>query len=705
MATLENIRKRGPLVSIIIGLALLAFILGDLINNGQKLMSGSRSRVAEVKGESISIQELQERINNLVNIYEIQTGQSSLDERTTKGIRDQIWNQTVREYVLKDSYSDLGIGVTSEELVEMVRGTNISADPMIQQIFTDKETGKFNPTQAIEFFRNLDRDPKAKTFGLYLEKEMQSNRMFTKYATLISKGINVTDLEARDAFKERMEMVDIKYVVKQYNTVSDSSLTVSDDDISDYYKKHKKDFDQKYTRDIAYITYDVIPSQEDQQFAQTYVTKIKSDFAKTTDNEVFVNRNSDSPFDQKHYAKGGLKNKNLDSLMFSSEVGTVYGPYLEDGSYKLAKLVSESELPDTVGVRHILLQVDGKKIKDNDQAKKVADSIKAALKNKEDFGKLAEKYSADSQNNKKGGVLDKFAEGGSGLGSKFEDACFSGEKGDVQIVETQFGVDVVEITYQTAKVKKIQAAVIERKIVPGKKTYAEIYNKANKFAAENTTAEQFENTVKKEGLTRKVVTDLEPMTDVIAGIGSPRQIIQWVFNEDNKKGAVSGIFESDDRFIIAVITQIKPKGIAPLEQVKDIISAIVKKQKKGEKFAAEFKKDLAGGKSLDQLGMNIIEAKNLSFSSGRLPQGGNEPAVIATAVKTGKDKISAPVIGENGVYVLDVTSITGIADLKTADVKADRTNLVQRNQFRAQREAYEALKDKANVVDQREKFF
>jgi len=704
MATLENIRKRGPLVAIVIGVALLAFILGDLINNGQKFMSGSQNQVAEVKGKSISIQEYQERINYLVNIYEIQTGQTSLDEKTMKGIRDQIWNQMIREYVLKDSYNDLGIEITDDELVEMVRGTNVAADPMIQQIFTDRETGQFNPSQAIEFFRNLDKDPKAKTFGLYLEKEMQSNRQFTKYASLIAKGINVTDLEARDAFKERMEIVDFKYIEKQYASVSDSSITVSDDEISDYYDLHKKDFDQKYTRDIAYITYDVIPSQEDQDFAKNYITKLKPDFEKATDNEVFVNRNSDSPFDTKHYAKGTFKNKALDSLMFTASVGTIYGPYLEEGAYKLSKLVSSTELPDSIGARHILIQVDGQKIKDIEQAKKLADSIKIALSKKEDFAKMAAQYSADTRNNTKGGELDKFVENGSGLGSQFEDACFSANKGDVKIVETQFGIDVVEITYQTPKVKKIQVAVVDRKIVPGKKTYSEYYNKANKFAAENTNVEQFDKTIQKEGLTKKIVTDLEPMTDVIAGISSPRQIIQWAFNEENEKGAVSGIFETDDRFLIAVLTQIKPKGIAPLEQVKDGIILILKKQKKGEKFAAELKTTI-NGKSLEQLGMQVFEAKNISFSSNRIPEGGNEPAVIASALKTSKDKTSAPVIGENGVYVLNVTSFTGIADLKTADVTADRANLIQRIQFRAQREAYEALKEEAELVDQRERFF
>jgi len=232
MATLENIRKRGPLVAVVIGLALLAFILGDLFTKGSSMFGSSSMQIAEIWGESISVKEYQQRISSLEEIYKIQTQQSTLDERTMKGIRDQVWNQMVRDYVLKDEYKALGIGVDANELVEMVRGVNISADPMIRQIFTDQKTNTFNSAQAVEFFKNLDRDANTKAFGLYLESEMRSNRMYSKYTTLIAKGMNVTDLEARDAYKERMHMVDFNYVYKKFEGAIDTTAKITDQEIS-----------------------------------------------------------------------------------------------------------------------------------------------------------------------------------------------------------------------------------------------------------------------------------------------------------------------------------------------------------------------------------------------------------------------------------------------------------------------------------------
>ncbi len=695
MATLQKIRNAGPVIVIVIGLALVAFLLGDV----NKLFSRSERNVGEVNGTAVSIQEYQTRYKNFEESMKMLTGKSSLDEQNQKFVKEQVWDKIVKNYSLSSVYDELGLDVSAMELAKIIQGENIQngLDPITRQIFTDPNTGQFNSQAAVNFFNNANQSEDAIKIATFLENEMQENRRYTKFTSLITKGVNVTTLEAKALYKERVNLVDFDYTVKKYNSISDSTISVSDSEIKDYYDNHQNDFEQDESRDIAYVTLNVIPSEDDFNNAKKDIEYYKNEFAEistdTSVNEIadYVNANSEVPFDEKHYSLEELG----DTALFYASSDTVFGPDLENGSYVLKRVVDRVKVPDTVGARHILIQADGQVIKDNDRAREIADSLKTLIQNGADFAKLAEDNSADQGSAQKGGDLGKFTEGR--MVRSFNDACFKGKVGDLVIVESQYGIHLIEITYQSKpKKEKVQVAKIVNKVRPGNQTLSSYFAKARDISVNSdNNLEKFDAQIEKEKLTKKIATDITPETQIIAGVENPDAVIRWVYKEETEEGSVSEPFQDGDMFIIAAVTAVREKGIAPLEQVKDDVIAKVRKEKKGEILA----KEMQDVKTFDKT------AKNISFSSSRLNNDGIEYAVIATATVIDKDKISKPVIGENGVYVLKVTSKTGPEKVEEKDVKNDKINAERRYYFTVSRQIFDALKDAADVKDDRSKFF
>ena len=693
MATLQKIRNRGPVIAIVIGIALLAFLLGDV----SKLFSGKEQSLAEINGTAVSIQEYQNRYKNYEEGMKLLTGDQTINQENQRFIKNQVWDKIVKNYALSGTYDDLGIDVSNQELAKIISGENIQTgiDPLTRQVFSDPNTGQFNPQMAVNFFSNANQTPEGAQIALFLEQELKDNRKFTKYLSLISKGINITSFEAKMLYKERVEMVDFDYSVKRYASVSDSTVAVTDDELKNYYDSHKDEYDQEDSRDIAYIVYNVVPSEADKMVALQDLEYYKKDFAQisidSTQDEIidWVNANSQTPFNFVHLSLEELG----DTSLFYANPDSLIGPVYENGSYVMKRVFDRVIIPDTVEARHILIRPDGQVIANMDRAKEIADSLHTLIKNGEDFAELAKNNSVVGSA-QKGGDLGKFSEGQ--MPREISDACFYGKVGDILIVEGQFGISLIEITDQSKdKKEKVRLAIVSNQVRPGNNTISEYFAKARDIAVtSDNSIEKFDELVEKEGLTKRIATDITPETEVIAGIENPATIINWIY-KDVDEGSVSSPFQDGDFFYVVVITEIREEGIAPFEQVKEEITAEVIKDKKGEMFANEMK-------SINTFEKN---AKNISFSSSRLNDDGIEYAVIATASLLEKDKISGPIIGENGVYVIKVTSRTGIENLEEQDVSNDLNNALRRVMFRVNREAFEALKEASDVVDNRHMFF
>jgi peptidyl-prolyl cis-trans isomerase D len=265
------------------------------------------------------------------------------------------------------------------------------------------------------------------------------------------------------------------------------------------------------------------------------------------------------------------------------------------------------------------------------------------------------------------------------------------------VVESQFGVHVINITWQSKeKSEKVRVASVYAEVRPGNNTISEYFSMSRDFSLQSdNNIEKFDKLIETQKLTKRIATNITPETEVIAGIANPGNIINWTYNEDVKIGSVSQPFQDNDMFIVAVITEIREKGIAKYDQIKEEIKKTIIKNKKGEMLVKEMK----------SITNPEIDAKNISFSSSRINMEGFEPAVIANSVLMEKDKLSAPIIGENGVYVIKVISKTGIGDLENIDLTMDKMNAERNMMFRMNREMFDALKEAAEVIDNRFKFF
>ncbi|MEA3317115.1 MAG: SurA N-terminal domain-containing protein [Bacteroidota bacterium] len=708
MATLEKIRNRaGVLVAVVIGIALLAFILGDLLKSGGSLISNSQNEIAQISDKSISYQSFQNDVNNLSEITKYTSGNSSIDETTMLNLRKQTWQQMVRRYVMNDEYKELGIAISSDEVWDMVQGENIH--PIIKQLFTNPETGQVNTLAIINFLKTYDKDPsgKRKSYWLFIEDQMVQESKFTKYLNLIKQGLNVTSAEAKNELNNTNRMVSFNYVVKRLSTIPDSLINVSSSDIKDYYNNHEQDYKQEASRTIEYITFDVHPSKEDTLSTYNWVSDIQKEFEETNNDKDFINLNSDISYNDINLSKDELSDK-ISELMFNSELGTIYGPYFENNTYKIAKLSEINFVPDSIKARHILIQPD-KQARDISKAQAIADSLKQLLDNGANFADLATKFSADKGSAEDGGNLGWFREGQ--MVKSFSEASFSAKKDEIKLVNSNYGIHIIQVTDRAQEEKKVKVAILARKLEPSSHTYQNIYSKASKFAGTNKTYEEFEKAIESDNnITKHVARNIKENDKEIPGLESPRNLVRATYETSEKdivKTNNNPIFELGNRFVIAFLKEAHDDGIAELEDVKSQIAVNVKAKKKAKKIAQNIKEVLKESDDISVIANNlntqVLDANNINFRSYSLPGAGIEPKIIASASNMKDGVVSEPIIGNNGVYVISINSVTENKDNNNLEIQKIRSLSQYKN--RAGYEAYEALKTSANIVDKRAKFY
>jgi peptidyl-prolyl cis-trans isomerase D len=707
MATLEKIRtKAGLLVAIVIGVSLAAFILGDMLQSGNSLFQKKQLKIGEIDGESIQYPDFQKKVEELGEIYKMNTRQSQLDENAWVQIREQTWQNLIQEKVMGDVYDKLGIEVSSDELFDMLQGSNLH--PIVRQLFTNPNTGQVDRNAIVNFLKNLDTgvDPENRQYWLYLEQQIVKDRTQTKYSTMVGKGLYVTSEEAQSSLTARNKQINLDYILLSHNSVADSQVVVTRKDLKNYYDTHKEDYKQGATRRIEYISFPVKPSPADFRDAEKWINDIRSDFESATDNVQFVNSNSDVSFDDTWYKKDDLP-ENIGNWIYEEDADTnqVFGPYFEDEAYKLAKLHTIEMLPDSVEARHILLQVNSQA--EGTAMQELADSLKTVIEKGSDFATLARQYSKDQGSAIQGGDLGWFSRGQ--MVRPFEDAAFSNKVNEVTVVASQYGYHVIQTTARGKLSKQVQVAFLVRNVVPSTQTYQDAYALASKFAGENTNREKFDAAITEQNLTKKVATVGEN-DRMIAGLENPRQLIRAAYETEEGDIIISQeetpIFELGDNFVIAVLADVTEEGIAPFEDVQARVELAVLKEKKAELLKEKANKALEGKSDLqavaDELGKTVENANNINFNSFQLPGAGLEPAVIGTAASLEVDQISKPISGNNGVFIVQVTSVN---QLENQDVATEQNRLAQSLAFRANSQVVEAHKNTVEIVDKRSKFY
>lgn len=705
MSTLQFLRERaGVLVAGVIGLSLLLFVVSDFFGNGrgQRLKAKKYYEMGEIGGEMVSYQDYDLRLQNLVEIYKL-SGRTNLDEATTETMREQVWQQMVRERILDNQYKKLGVGVSAEEVDELVLGNN--PHQIVQQLFTDQQTGAFNKSFLVNFLKQTEVDETAKKYWLFFENEIVNDRMNTKYNNLVAKGLYVTSKQAEFDKSLAINTVDFSYILKSYATISDSSVVVSKSDIESYYTKHKGNYKRTALRDIEYVTFDVLPSEDDVKQTEEWITKTKEEFATATDPVEFINLSADSRHIGFFIPLSSVP-VNLVEYVKKEDLSSVYGPYIEDGSYKIARLLAAENRPDSVRVRHILIAPNAGRSLAN--AKTQADSLLKMIKSGTPFEAIALTSSDDQGTAQIGGDLGWIQEGRMVL--PFNNACFSGKKGDIKIAETSFGFHIIEILGQSKDSRKYNLGYIDRKIIPGTITNQRIYSDASAFAGTNDTYQKFINGIAAAKLNKRVANDIAPQQKTLPGLENPRSLIISLFQAENGKiildNSQQAVFEVGDKYVVAFCTKVQEEGTAKLADVENDIKFILVKDKKAEMLAAEFTKNNVAGKTLDNIagsmGLQVQEATQVNFRSYTIAGAGTEPSLIAAASVAKQGLVTGPVKGSNGVYMLAANNVTAT---QSEDVKMIQDRLKMTFQMRGNYEAYEALRKGANIVDKRYKFY
>uniref|UniRef100_UPI00321784C1 peptidylprolyl isomerase n=1 Tax=uncultured Draconibacterium sp. TaxID=1573823 RepID=UPI00321784C1 len=707
MATLQKIRtKAGLLVAIVIGVSLAAFILGDMLQGSSSMFQRNRLEVGVIDGESIQYPEFQKKVEELGEIFKQNYGRTQLDDQAWTQVREQAWQTSISEIVMGEVYEDLGIEVSSDELFDMLQGAN--PHQIVQQIFRNPETGQFDRASVVRFLKNFETGvtPENRAQWLNVEKQIVEERTRSKYVNMVAKGLYVTNEQAQASAMAGSKTVNFDYVTLPHSSVANDKVTVTEKDLKAYYNAHQDDYKQEKSRRIEYLTYAVTPSDADYKDAEEWINDIKNDFEKATDNVQFVNTNSDVEFENIWYKKDGLP-ENIATWVFDekAKVNSVFGPYTNDDAFTLAKLHKSEMMPDSVEARHILLQVTTQA--EFAAAQLLADSLKTAIENGADFAKLARENSSDQGSAINGGDLGWFRR--NQMVKPFEEAAFNNTTDSVTIVGTQFGIHLVQTTKRGKLTPQVQVAYLTRNVVPSTKTYQDTYAKASKFAGENTTKEAFDAAVAAENLTKRVANVGENDRQIV-GLENARQLIKAAYeaevNDIIQTTQESPIFELGDNFVIAVLTQATDEGIASFDDVKARVELAVIKEKKADYLVEQVNAALSGKTDLasvaSALETEVQSASNINFNSFSIPGIGLEPAVIGTVSVLGVDKISKPIAGNNGVFVVMVTSENEGAGV---DVATEKMRMAQTNGYRVASQAFQAHRNAVEIEDKRAKFY
>lgn len=701
MAIIGKIRENSVLVLIIVGVSLLLFILGDLLGNQGG--SGADNVIGTAYGKPIDAVEYERRVKEMTdqeNMNRAMQGRPEMNESETDQVRETVWNQMVGEIISDRELAHFPLSVSQAELNDMVHGENIHPSILQEPGFTGID-GRFSRDSLIRYLNSLeapnDQAREAKRRWKQFEQSMKKERVNIKYSTLLTKGVYVTNAEAKRDYEENNRIYKIRFAVKKYFDVSDSLITVTDDDIRAYYEKHKfrKQYEQAGSREYQYVQFPLVPSDEDKQNISKELEELIADFKASTNDSAFVMTHSDNKYFADRFSASNEFSPAADSLIQAADSGDVIGPYEEFGFMRITKIRGIKTEPE-VRVRHILL---GTQKGDMKTLNKRADSLRNVIRRNNNFEAMVSAFSDDPGSLNTGGVYEWFTEGV--MVKPFNDACFNGKVGDMPIVETEFGVHLIEILGKR-DAKRIKYATVDLKIVPGPATEEAARAKAIAFLDAMPDATKFDSIAQLQKLVL-LKNEILSQQKTIDQDERSRELVRFV--QTGMEGDVSDVINYGDYIVVAHIMAVKEKGVPEFEDVKEIMTIPTRQEKKAELL----KKQMSGAKSVEEValktGTTVLEA-DVTFGSPTIRGGGgNEYEVVGTIFSlsaANKGSMTVPIQGKVGVYVVQLVDI--IEPQPNDNLGSARKSLNDAKRNRAGGDAFNALKKNANIEDKRQMF-
>ena len=665
MASLQRIRNHGALLIAIVGLAMLAFILGDFLNSGSSFFNRSRENVGVIEGEKVHYTEYEAAKDQVTEVYKIETGRSDFDEDTYTQIRNQVWNMFVMDYSMRAQAKEIGMDITPDELSELCIGENVHQIIRGRRAFMD-ENGQFSREAVKSLIAAINEGgedaaqnanlQQAKTYWLYWEKVVRISYMQEKYTSLLQHLIKANSLDAEYAFNSRQNGVSAEYVMQPFYAVADSLVKVSNGDIKKLYAQHKEQYKQTPNRAIKYVTFDIVPSEDDFKAAQELMNNLQEEFKTTEDVSLVVNTNSDIMYDGRDYSAETVPAQFKDfAFAKGAKAGDCTDILFENNTYAMARIMQAGySLPDSV-------------------------ELKAIVEGGEDQ-ELGWFKATD-------------------LPKNIAEPAFAGKRGGRFTVAQGMGEQTYEIMELGKPTPKVKLAILAREVTPSSKTYSIIYNNAKQFIVNNKNAEALEEAAQEAGMAVIPQYNLTANTDKIGQLKASRPIVRWAF--EAKEGAVSDVFECGQQFVVAALTEVNDGEYRPIEAVRAELTYEATNNAKAEYI----KKQLKGVESLEAaaeiLGQRVQNVERVSLADNRFGNAGMEPAVIGKAVAQGENELSEPIQGNMGVFMVK----TGAANNLTGEFNAENEKAQLASRFAyLPYQAMQLIEDKAEVEDNRANF-
>ena len=649
MAILQKTReKAGMAVSIIIALALLSFIIDpQTLETAFNAMS-SRNDVGVINGKTISYLDFQQDVDKFTTINEMVTGSSAQSEQQQEQVRNAAWQSLLDRYLFVKNAKAAGIRVGEEEMKDLLAGDMISHVVSQNPAFMD-ENGNFSKDALQNLINNISQDQtgRLKEYWNYIQNTVYTQQFYAKYGSLFTNSNFQNPLMLRRAIAENNNTTNVDFVMVP-NYGMDTTVKVSGDEIRKYYESHKNMFKQNASRDMEYVVFEVKPSEADINATNEAMGKVYDEFSTTDNMKSFLARNSEKSLNEYWYKAGELStvNSGISEFVDANAQGT--SPIVSDNNvFYAARIMATAQIPDSVYVRHILLQ---------GATETKADSLLNVLVKGENFSNVAASYSADTRSAADG------EQGNVGWMTQtymipgFE-SVLTAQVGKPYIVKTQYGTHIVEVAKRTAPVAKKQVAILEKTALASGETFNSYYAQASKFS--KIAAGKYNNykaAVDSMGLYSHPMKVTEA-TSSYGSISQAKEVTRWVF--DNKVGKVSEIITVNNNYLfVATVTGIHKEGIAKIDEVKEAIRQQLYAQKASEKAAADIAQKIQGISDLqaiaDTLHSSVSTGVDVRFAS--LAGQGLDPKFIGAASVAPEGKICGPVAGTIGTYIFKVNS-------------------------------------------------
>lgn len=685
MASLQTLRNRGGvIVAVVIGLALLAFLLGDLLTSGNSLFM-SRN-VGEMGGNTISAQQYQEKVSYLTEMASISSGSNSLSAQQTEQVQNQAWESFVRTEGFIPQASKLGLVTVDETLSELFFGAYPSQ--IVTGMFANPQTGEFDPQYLQSFISSAQgqEDPRMSMFLTYLQNEVSAQNVMSLYKKIVESASYATGLEADFAVELNKGNYNIEYVLKPFASIPDSTIEISKNEVKEYYEANKNAFRQNVNRAISYVVFEALPSDDDFKLASQAVQSMADELGRSETPLQYAAANTQGQLDERFYAKDELSGDRAE-FAFGGDASAVFGPVQNGNQFTISRISDKKIVADSVELSQIVVAAT---------SKKQADSIVNALAKGANFEEMVAKYSLDENGKANGGKIGKVDP--QTLIPQFAKEVVGAKEGQVKMVETPQTIHIIKVSNVQGEKERVQMATINYTVEPSGATRNIAYNRASTFkAAAGKSAKDFLKAVTDSALVARRAV-LGSNQKEVQGIPDSREIVTWAYNKADKEG-VSGVMTFGDNLVIAALTEVNEDKFAPLEQVELQIESILFIKKKGELLSAKM-----AGKTLEALvaeGDTLAMANDVNFNSYMIGNTGFDPVVGGAVCALNDGATSKPIVGMQGVYMVKVTGLTQ----NEGNKEVEKSRLRAEAQQSAFAMAYTAFIDGLNIEDVRYKYF